>query len=814
MFRNHFKLILRTLWKYKSYTAIHIVGLAIGLTVCLAIYLFIQHELSFDAYHAKAERIYRINTVSENAEGQTFSSVTPYPFAETFRVDFPDLEKIAQAHLYSESIVSVEAGSELFKVNDYLFADEQLVDIFDFQTIEGDLQKTLAQPNQVVLSESLAKRLFGNRPAMGQSINIDGEIDVQVGAIMADVPANTHLQAAMLVSWESLTRAFTGGFEIDNWGITLSGVTYALLPEGYTPGQLEERLMAFAQKYMNEEDNAYENALVLQPLADIHFEPKYNSDSPVTPIRPLYLWIFAIIGGFVLLIACINFINLSTAQAIKRAKEVGVRKVLGAEKRQLIGQFMGEALLITSVAGLIALTITQITLPNINSLLDKHINTAFMQKPEVWLFLATVIVMVTVLSGLYPAFVIARYQPVRVLKSQRTAGNKSSLLLRRSLVVTQFTITLVLIIGTIVMARQLDFMKNKDLGFNKESVILLDMPERDHFETLRTEWLRHPNVQNVSFSVGAPTSRNNIHTEYLPVGAPPDAGKRVSLKTVDSHYAETYGLRLVAGRFLNEQDDRNAVADVPADDLQFSFVVNEKLTQQLGYANPEEILGERLEISISLGENPIQAEVVGVVQDFNLSSLHEEIEPVLMLNLPFLYYVAGLKIDMTDLDNTLAHIEDSWKAQFPDALFEHRFLDETIARQYESEGRLFGLFQTFSGLAILIGCLGLWGLVSFITEQRMKEIGVRKILGATTQNIVLMLSSEFTKLVLVSFVLAVPLGYWIMSKWLDNFSYAVGIGLGVFAIALVIALLLTWLTVSFKSVKAALSNPVKALRTE
>jgi len=808
MLKNNFKIILRTLTKQKSFTLIHIIGLTLGLTCCLLIYLFIQYELSFDTHHQHSDNIYRVCKISTTQSDVEYSGGTPYPLAPALRTDMEDLAEVARFHRNGESILKLDTGDK-FKVDDLIFAEANIANIFDFEVISGDLTESLSAPKQAVITQSLATQFFGDNDAIGKTITLEGKTELAITAIIEDIPENSNLKADMMVAYESFSSEFTGGFPIDSWNISVGGVTYIRIPEHRTIEQFSNQLPAFIKKYMDGNDSEV-SSLYFQPLGDIHFDPQYANTSDKA-IQPTYLWIFGSIGLFILVIAIFNFVNLSTVQALKRSKEVGVRKVLGAGKGQLIGQILGEALMITFLSGILAMVISQLALPYINEILDKKISESLIDSPIVLgiLFLTTIVV--GLLSGIYPALSFSNFQPIKVLKSRTSTGDRNSLWLRRGLVIAQFTITMALIIGTIVVSKQLNFLKNKDLGFKKEAIINLYIPELENQERLRTEWMTNPNIENVTFNIGAPTSRSNINTDFYMDGQREEDSYNVAWKTVDYEYFETYSLELVAGRWMTKAEENRATNEAIADeDKRYAFVVNETLVKKIGYTHPEEAIGKKM----MLGINDISAEIVGVVKDFNTASLHEEIPATLLMNFPFLYYDAGIKIKTENRSQTLAHIEKVWAAQFPNHLFEHTFLDESIAKLYESETQIFFLFQIFAGIAILIACLGLWGLINFVTQQRTKEIGVRKIIGASISNIVFMLSKDFIFLILIAAIVATPLAWYAMNEWLQNFAYSTNLAWWIFALATIITVLITFLTVGYQSFKAATSNPVVSLRTE
>lgn len=808
MLKNNVKIILRTLNNQKSFTAIHVVGLTLGLTCCLLIYLFIQHELSFDKFHTKVDRIYRVCGISTNQSGTGYSGGTPYPMAPALRTDMTGLEEVARMHFQRTAYAKVD-NNDIFKVDNVIFAEPQLAKIFDFEQVSGDIIKSLEVPNQGVISRKLAKQFFGESDPIGRTINIDDKVAVEITSVMENLPSNSSLQADLLISYESFGEAIIG-FDPESWGVSVGGTAYVTIPKNTTIEQFNALTPAFVNKYFGDDSSA-ESEIYFQPYSEMHFDTKFDNAIGKSPINPSYLWVFGSIGLFILVIAIFNFVNLSTVQALKRAKEVGIRKVLGADKKQLIGQILGEALLITSISGLLAAVASQLTLPFINELLTKNINESLLQTPMVWAFLVATVLIVGLLSGIYPAINFSNFEPIKVLKSRTTAGNRSSLWMRRGLVVAQFTITMTLIIGTIVVSKQLNYLKNKDLGFKKEAIITIGMPNPGTIEVMRSELLAHPNIENVTFSIGAPTSRNNIGTNFYVHGTSENESFDTELKTVDFEYFDVYGLELAAGRWMTKEEERRAVSEeIPDEEKAYKFVVNETLIKKIGYPTAEEAIGQKL----ILGVNDITAEIIGVTKDFNTSSLHDEIPATLMLNLPDLYYDAGIKIKTDNVDQTIAHIKTAWTTQFPNSFFSHRFLDESIEKLYQSESQMFYLFQIFAGIAILIACLGLWGLINFVTQQRTKEIGVRKIIGASIPNIVMMLSKDFIFLIFIAAIIATPLAWYAMNEWLQNFAYSTNMAWWIFVLATVITVLITFLTVGYQSFRAAVSNPVDSLRAE
>lgn len=803
MLKKNLVFAFRNLKKNKLSTAIHIMGLAIGAAACLVIFLFVQHEKSFDRYHQNADRIYRVVRTDHTASGPVYEGNVPYPLAPAFRNDFPELEQVARIH--QEVGAQVAVGSEDIYEEDLMFAEPQLMKIFDFQTLAGDPLSVLEQPRQAVLTRSTAEKYFGSADPLGENLRINDTLNVTIGAVVADFPSNTHLRGSMLVSFESFADLMV--FDPESWGVTIAGSAYVLLPENMQTREIENHLDEFVAKYHDDPPNTVSYAL--QPLSEIKFDTRYGASGMGQPMQARYLWIFAIIGGLILLIAGINFVNLSTAQSIKRAREIGVRKVVGARRTHLIAQYLCEAVVIAFFAIAAAVFLVDLGLPLLHRWLDLPVQASQLAQPAIIGGLLLTVLLLGGLSGLYPALVISRFKPAAALKTQVFSGARQ-FGLRQVLVTLQFVISILLVVGTLVVSHQLQYSRTKDLGFNKEATIILSVPEPEKMATLKNEWSQLANVSAVSGALGAPISENNIHTTFTSNSLDESESLPVLIKPADHTYLETYGVSLTAGRWYTENEARQGAFDIPREDRIYYFVVNETLARTIGFANPNEALNKEL----GLGLNGIRARVVGVVNDFHTSSLHEAIEPLIFLSFPRFYYEAGLKVNMNDLPATLSQVEASWRRQFPARMFSYQFLDESLERLYESEVRLFSLFKIFAGLAIFIACLGLWGLVAFITEQRTKEIGVRKVLGASISHIVWQIYREFALLIGLAFVIATPFAYWGALRWLQNFSYHFSPKAGLFVVAGLLVLVVALVTVSYKAIRAALANPIKSLRYE
>jgi ABC-type antimicrobial peptide transport system permease subunit len=801
MIQNYLVITFRNFIRNKDYALINILGLSIGITCCIIIYLMIMHDLSFDRFHSKANSIYRITRDSGNSSGIEKSAVTPYPFAAAFRNDFPEISLMTQFHEQDELTVAI--GKEKFMLEDALFADSMFFDVFDFEVVSGNPKRDLAQTGKVFLTESTAKKLL--KDDGNPTMRLDNLLDVEVAGIIKDPPPNSEIQFNMIVSMPSFRHEFIG-FPIDNWGVHSSGYSYVMIVDESTKAGLENRFSNFVKKYYKKSD--WNTVLGLQPLSEIHFNDDYNDDA-VDKVRLLVL---GVLGIFILSIACMNFVNLATALAIKKSKEIGIRKTLGAERTHLAFYFLGETFVITMVAVLISLGIVEWILPWLNFFLEKQLNMSIFSDVNLILFLFAIILFVTICSGLYPGIILSGYNPAVVLKNKLGAVGSAGTSVRKVLVVFQFMIAQALIIGTLIVGGQMSYFRTKPLGFNKDLVINVSMPKHETalLKSFRTKLETNKNIEMISYSIGAPVTDNGLGTNFSLAGEEEENSYDVALKVADINYAETYGLQMLSGMWITEAEEKQATPDIADEDRKYVFVINESAVKQLGFTDVEEVIGKDL----TIGLNGITGQVIGVVKDFHTTSMHETINPVILLNFPQLYYDAGIKINASNMAETLAFIESAWTALNPDYYFEYSFLDVHLANLYRQEERTFTLFQIFAVMAIFIACLGLYGLISFMANQKLKEVGIRKVMGATAGSIVFLFSKEFIRLIIIAFLVAAPLAWYFMGQWLESFAYHVEIHWSVFLIAICSTLVIALLTVSYRAMKAALTNPVNTLRTE
>jgi putative ABC transport system permease protein len=792
MIINYLKIAFRNLVKHKAFSLINISGLAIGMACCLLIVIFVQDELSYDRFHENADRIYRIAS-KENRRGV----IADYPFV------FSGIPPILQND-YSEVLdyvrfdprenVLVSSEDKEFYEERLFYTDASVFEMFTFPLVKGNPEIALKDPYSLVLTQRMADKYFSGENPVGQTLTIDNEHDYQITGVLREIPRNSHIKFDFLASIATLEAQDPRYGKLWAWNC----YTYVLLPKDYSYLDLERKFPDFIRRHRGEKAvGAY--TFYLQPLTRIHlhshlgFEIEANSD-----IR--YVTILSAIAFFILLIACINFMNLSTARSAKRAKEVGLRKVLGAERSRLIKQFLGESLTLSLVALPAAVALIELFLPAFNALTGKDLRIEYFGNSVVFLGLIGILLFVGILSGIYPAFFLSAFRPAAVLKNKLRAGAGSTLF-RKALVVVQFSISIVLIAGTIIIAKQLDFIRNKKLGFDKDHVVVMPVVRSgtgQNFEMFKRRMLQNPNVQSVTGSTSAP-SFIPTRSVFIPEGA--EEGERLVLRNVlvDYNFIQTFGMEIKEGRDFSRDFST---------DKKEAFIVNEAAVKEFGW---ESAVGKKL---IDL-EGP-KGFVIGVVKNFHFRSKHQKIEPLILSLLPSSGYVylISVKINPSNVRETLSFLKSEWKEFSPGWPFEYFFLDDNYDRLYKSEERLRHVFLTFTFLGIFIASLGLFGLAAFTAEQRTKEIGIRKVLGASVPNILILLSKEFARWVLLANIIAWPVAYFAMHRWLQNFAYRTRIGVWVFFLAAFLAFMIAVLTVSYQAVRAALANPAESLRYE
>jgi putative ABC transport system permease protein len=795
MLKNYFKIAFRNLWRHKAFSLINIIGLAAGMSASLLIYFYVSLELSYDTYHTRADRIYRLVTHVRTPSEDHFFGAAP-AMGPALRNDFPEVQKMARVQSID---LLVQKDDKTFQEDNILLADSSLFDIFSFPFLKGDPRTALVDPFSVVLSETAARKYFGKSDPMGQSLLLDEKFSLKVSGIMKDIPLNSHFRSDIIVSMTTLSQKLNPGMDTTAWN-SFGGHTYLLFPEGANPQFLQAQLPAFIQKYagkvMQKEHVFF--TLSLEPLKSIYLHSKYGSAESGNIYN---VYIFSIIAVFILVIACINFINLTTARSMERAKEVGIRKVIGSSRSQLVAQFLGESILLCLIAFLLSCLFFVLLLPVFNTVSGKIISPGVFQQPKDLLPLFLTALSVGLAAGLYPAIMLSGFRPALVLKGRFTSGRKG-ILLRQILVVLQFTIAIVLITGTLVAWLQLHYMRNQPLGFKKDQMMAInfhnDRQDKSQYETFKQQLLQIPGVLSACASSSLPSTGygNGLVQIQNAAGEMQTAG--LDMFFVDYDFFKQYQIQLVAGRgFSNDFST----------DQQSTMIVNEATVKKFGYTSPAEIIGRRF------AQGP-EGTIIGVVKNFHYRSLQEEITPLVFHTEPRAYGLISLSLANRNLPSTLAAIENKWKQLDPQHPFSYFFVDEAFNKQYRGEENFGRLFLYFSVFAIFISCLGLLGLAQYSTLQRTKEIGIRKVLGASVSGIVHLLSRDFLKLVGIAFILGSPIAAWTMHKWLEKFAYRISIHWWVFGIVGLTAFLIALFTVSFQAIRAAISNPVHSLRAE
>jgi ABC-type antimicrobial peptide transport system permease subunit len=800
MFENYIKTALRSVLKHKANAIINVAGLTIGFSAFLFIFLVINYQKSFDVFHKNENSIYRVVRIGKNPENREYRAGVPFPVTRAMRADFPQLANAAA--IYGDRDVQVTVTSpdgatlKKFKEEKGVFvAEPQFFKMFDFSLAEGSIDKALNAPNQVLVTRDIAAKYFGDaKKAIGKTLKLYGQV-MNVTGVLNNPPVNTDFPLKVVVSYATLEKMT----DMNDWGsISDNNYCFIQLHEKSSMSRFDNLLSGFTEAHIKPVNPGYD--LALQPLKEMHYDERYGNFNGRTFGKDL-IFALSLIGLFLIIIACVNFINLSTAQAANRAREVGVRKVLGGNRHQLVLQFLGETGIATFVALSGSLLIVFLGIPSINNLLDIHLSASELFTPALLLFMFGAFILITFLSGFYPALVLSRFKPAIVLKSAVGTDSSKGILFRRSLVVFQFVIAQVLILGTLIVASQMDYFRKSNLGFNKDAVINAAFPgdslSRTKIDFLKEEIRKVGGIANVSFSTFAPSVNDGSYTDLrTTTNDSQNPDMIVSLKFADTAYFRLYNLALVAGRLY-----------FPADTMR-EFVVNETVIKNLGIQNPQDAIGKLIKVA---GKT---CPIVGVVKDFHVNSLRDPIGPVLLTTFKDAYGLANIKIDLSRASSIIPALKNIWDTNFPDYVFEYGFLDQSIAAYYKQENQLSQLYKIFSGIAIFISCLGLYGLISFMAVRRKKEISIRKVLGAPVSDIVVMLSKEFTLLIAIAFLIASPIAWYVMHKWLEQYTFRIPISALYFIATIACSLCIAWFTVGYTAIKAALANPVKSLRTE
>ncbi|HTI10629.1 MAG TPA: ABC transporter permease [Puia sp.] len=794
MIKNYFKIAWRTLLRNRTYAAINVAGLTLGIAAAILIFTILSYQLSFDTFHPNKDRIYRI--VTEFHDQRTdYSPAVPQPLGKAFRNDYTFADQTARVVSYRNMLITLPEEKEVKKfIEDkgVAFAEPAYFDIFDFPLLEGDKRTALLRPNSALITRSIAQKYFGDASPIGKRIRLDNRIDFTITGILKDLPANTDRSQQIYLSYDNLKQQNSWFASDSSWGNVYTGsMCFVRLKPSVTAAQVNKAFPGFVAKYFKGDDLRVWQ-FRLQPLTEIHFDTRYDGYFDKKYHMALFF-----IGVFLIVIACVNFINMATAQALSRAREVGVRKVLGSLRNQLFWQFITETALITLLAGVLALGLAFLALPELNQLTMSQMSIRLFSGWQLPTFLTLILAVIIFLSGAYPGLVLARFQPVLALKSKLSQAHVGGFSLRRILVTSQFAIAQLLVIGMIIIGYQMHYSMTADMGFDKESIVTLPLPVNDltKMHSLRDRLSALSGVEKISLSMQPPASRRNNNTDVHFENRPESERWSVNLKPADDQYISTFGLKLAAGRNL-----------YPADTIR-EYLVNETFARKIGIS-PQNIIGKMITI------DDTKAPIVGVVNDFHNYSLHSDIEAVAVMPNYYRYQSCSMRIDPRHIREVLASAEKIWNSTYPDYLYSYTFLDERIADFYFLDNILLTLIEVFAGIAIFISCLGLYGLVSFMAVRKTKEIGVRKVLGAGISQILWLFGKEFTRLIVIAFLIAAPVGWWVTHSYLQSFQYRVHVGPVMFLAAISFTFVIAALTVGYRSIRAALANPVKSLRTE
>jgi putative ABC transport system permease protein len=796
MWKNFLKIAYRNILRHKGYSFINIAGLAVGMACCILILLWVQDELSFDRYHENGKHIYRVcQEFPYHIHGENQAPITMAPMAPALMQEFPEVLSAVRFNDYDDVLIT--CGEKSYLEENIFFADPEVFDIFTLPLLQGNPETALTDPYSVILSEQIAAKYFGHENPIGKIIKYKDDREFTVTGVMRDMPRNSHFTIDFMMPFK--TYGLLVGRPLTNWGIS-SYYTYLLLKEGADPQELESKFPNFIEKYSNSE-HTKEDKFFLQPLLKIHLYSDMSIDLSLNGnIKMVYL--FSTIAFLSLVIACINYTNLANARFIRRIREVGIRKVAGARRSQLVRQFLGESILCAFLALLLAIALVEMIVPSFSAFVERDLSFGAIENFKLMAGLFTLVLFTGLCGGIYPALSISARRPVSALYGRDHTG-KSRNYIRNSLVVFQFTISIILIVSTLVIHSQLSYIRNKDAGYDKDQILIMEVLDRDarvQFDAIKTELRRNPNILAVSTSSSLPNRIEWMGRATWP-GKPEDLDLHIYIAMVDYDFVDLYGIDIVEGR--------NFSREYPSD-ANGAFLLNEAAIEMLGWEQP--VGREFIKWAHTSKDTAL---IVGVMRDFHMHSLHEKIEPLYFYLDPEQdSYYLSVKLGGGSIPETVAFIRDKIKEFSPKYPFEYHFFNEVFDREYKAERKMESMFRAFTLVALFLASLGLFGMASCTTEQRTKEIGIRKVLGATISNIVALLSREYAILILLSSVIAAPLAYYAMNRWLQNFAYRMDLGVWSFLAASVLALVIAFLTVSYQAFRAAVVNPVKSLRYE
>ena len=812
MLINYLKIALRNILRQRIYSFINIIGLAIGIACCILILLFVRYELGYDKFNKNADRIYRVTREWFNEDGTSslhLARVAP-PIGPLLKNDFPQIVQ-EETRLLHDGDVLLKVGEKSFNEDRFYWAEQSTFKIFTIPFIKGNKSKALSEPKSVVLTQSMANKYFGNEDVLGKTIKYGDLGELKVTGVIKDVPENSHLKYDFLASFITLYDSAIIGRKTlqENWGSN-NYLTYILLPENVPVKELKDRIPSFIDKYISQvikRENvqmpakAFHNYTILhfQKLKDIHLHSHLTTEVEENgDIKNVF--IFSAIAFFVLLIACINFMNLATARSTKRAREIGIRKVLGAYRKQLMKQFIGESLITVFISLFFSILIVEFTLKPFSNFSERNLHFNIFSDPFLWVGILLLAIVVGFIAGSYPALMLSSLQPVAVLKANKILSRKS--LFRTVLVILQFSISITLIIAMGIVFQQIQYVKNKDLGYNKDHLVILPSSEKikRNLESFKSQLQKNPNIQMVTTSKLVPSNMllNSWGANIYEKNKTVPLQFRLAVQEVDYNFFNTYQIEFTSGRDFSK--------DYATDDSA-AFILNESAVHQLGW-DAKQAIGERMKYGDRKGR------IIGVVHDFNFESLHNEIVPIIFLITKTGNNQVTVRISGKNIHATLDFLKKKWKEYRPDYPFDYTFLDNQLSGLYDKDQKIGDVFGIFAIIAIIIACLGLFGLASYTAEVRTKEIGIRKVMGAKVSEIITLLLKEFLLLILIANLIAWPLSYYFMNKWLNEFAYKTGISLWLFITSGILAMVITILTISYQSIKAATANPVKSLRYE
>lgn len=792
MLKNYLLTAFRSFRRHKFFSSLNIIGLSIGFACAVMISLFLWEEISYDSFHEKGDRIVRLNMEYKFGEDSERTVVTGTKVGPAFKRDFPEVEEFVRFQKYQ---LSVSYEDKTFEERNFLFADSTLFDVFNFQMTEGNPEQALIAGQKVVITESTAKKYFGNERPIGKTIKTNGNREFEVTGIVKDAPSNSQIKFDFIASFASLQESNS-----ENWW-TANYTTYLLLHENVDLEALQAKIRPYMDAHSDEHEAKDGNYLTyhLEPFKDVHLYSAYTGLEPNMDIR--YIYIFGFVAILIVIIASINYMNLATAKASERAREVGLRKVLGAEKSQLFKQFMGEAFFISIFAAILSLVFIQFSIPLFNSLTGSTLFDNDSVYINVLIIITILVLTSTLLAGSYPAIILSKFAPHKTLKGSFKSSD-SGIFLRKTLIVFQFMISILLLISTLVISNQMEYIRSKNLGFQKEHVIVqkINNTIASKFESIKSQLKQLPEIEEVTMAYDPPHKigwGDNILVEGI------EKEKMITANPVEKDFLKTFRINLIAGRDFNEQDQTFALSKENIETRETSFILNETAVRELGLT-PESAIGKRV-----LDGRP--GTIIGVVEDFHFNSLHQKIGP-LMLFSENMYREMYIRVKGNNLAETISYLENVWQTSGTERPFNYSFLDDSYNNMYKNEQKLGQLFTLFSTLTIILGCLGLLGLSAFSISQRTKEISIRKVLGASSLNLITLLSKDFIKLVLISFMIAAPIAYYAMNQWLQNFNYQQGLSLNVFLLSGGLVLILTLITLSTQTIAAVGKNPAEVMK--